>query len=139
MAALFSIRRRLRFRDTDCAGIAHFTSFYGYMEEAEHEMLRSVGLHLFTEIADGTISWPRVSTHCDFLAPLRFDEEFCVEVSVDAMTEKSVRYAFRFTRDDQVIAEGYTVAACCRVTDDRRPHAIPIPDDMRARLERMKA
>ena len=148
--AAFTITRRLQFRDTDCAGIAHFTSYYGYMEEAEHEMLRSVGLRVFTEDAEGLISWPRVSSHCDFRSPLRFDEEFSIEACVSDITEKSVKYGFRFIKQDtrsgqgdssingQLVAEGHTIAACCRVVEGSRPRAIPIPSEMVARLSELK-
>lgn len=138
MTAPFTLARRLQFRDTDAAGIAHFTSFYGYMEEAEHEMLRRVDLHIFTEDDDGMISWPRVSSHCDFRAPLRFDDEFTVEAGVLEITEKSVKYGFRFRRGEIEIAEGYTVAACCRVRAGERPRAIPIPESMLAKLEKLR-
>lgn len=138
MSTPFSITRRLQFRDTDAAGIAHFTSFFGYMEEAEHEMLRSVGIQIMTNDPDGTISWPRVSAHCDFRSPIRFDEEFNIEVVVAEMTEKSVKYGFRFVRGKTLIAEGHTVAACCRVAEGQKPKAIPIPEEMLRKLQSVK-
>ena len=139
MSAPFSISRRLQFRDTDAAGIAHFTSFFGYMEEAEHEMLRSIGIQIMTDDPDGTISWPRVSAHCDFRAPIRFDEEFVVEVYVAELSQKSVKYGFRFVRGETLIAEGYAIAACCRVAVGVKPQSIEIPNAMVTKLSRMKA
>ena len=35
--------RRVEFRDTDAAGIMHFSTYFTYMEEVEHEFLRSLG------------------------------------------------------------------------------------------------
>ena len=32
--------RRVEFRDTDAAGIVHFSAFFFYMESVEHEFLR---------------------------------------------------------------------------------------------------
>lgn len=139
MGAPFSITRRIQFRDTDAAGIAHFTSYFGYMEEAEHEMLRSIGIQVMTDDPGGTISWPRVSAHCDFRAPIRFDEEFVVEVFVAELSQKSVKYGFRFVCGETLIAEGHTIAACCRVAEGVRPKAIEIPDAMVTQLSRMKA
>ena len=37
-------RRRVEFRDTDAAGIAHFSAFFFWMESAEHELLRAAGV-----------------------------------------------------------------------------------------------
>ena len=44
MGKVFKTRRRVEFRDTDMAGIVHFSVFFAYMEQAEHELLRSLGL-----------------------------------------------------------------------------------------------
>ena len=41
---LFRVKRRVEFADTDMAGIVHFSAFFVYMEQAEHELLRSLGL-----------------------------------------------------------------------------------------------
>ena len=37
----FRTTRRVEFRDTDAAGIVHFSAFFFYMESVEHEFLRS--------------------------------------------------------------------------------------------------
>ena len=47
MPHTFRTRRFVEFSDTDMAGIAHFSSFFRYMESAEHELVRSVGLSVF--------------------------------------------------------------------------------------------
>ena len=57
----FSTQRRVEFRDTDTAGIAHFTAFFYYMEAAEHECLRQLGLSVLMKDADGQLTWPRVA------------------------------------------------------------------------------
>ena len=38
----FTTARRIEFRDTDAAGIVHFSAFFLWMESAEHELLRRV-------------------------------------------------------------------------------------------------
>ena len=40
----FQFERRVEFCETDAAGIAHFSSLIVYMEQAEHALLRSLGL-----------------------------------------------------------------------------------------------
>jgi 4-hydroxybenzoyl-CoA thioesterase/acyl-CoA thioester hydrolase len=46
--AAFHTARRVEFRDTDAAGIMHFSTFFNRMEEAEHELLRTLGTSVFT-------------------------------------------------------------------------------------------
>ncbi|MBL8848408.1 MAG: acyl-CoA thioesterase, partial [Planctomycetaceae bacterium] len=40
----FVSQRRVQFSETDMAGIVHFANFFRWMEEAEHEYFRSLGL-----------------------------------------------------------------------------------------------
>jgi 4-hydroxybenzoyl-CoA thioesterase/acyl-CoA thioester hydrolase len=139
MSAPFRITKRVEFRETDAAGIAHFTAFFGYMEEAEHAMLREMGIKVMTADPGGTISWPRVSAHCDFRAPVRFDDEIDVLVCVTELGEKSVKYGVRFLHNETLIAEGYMVAACCRVASGEKPRSIAIPSEMAQKLATMKS
>ena len=40
----FRYTRRVQFSETDLAGIAHFSTYFRYMEEAEHALWRAAGL-----------------------------------------------------------------------------------------------
>jgi 4-hydroxybenzoyl-CoA thioesterase/acyl-CoA thioester hydrolase len=64
MSTLFVTSRRVEFSDTDAAGIMHFVAFFRMMEQAEHDLLRSVGLSVVMSGAAGKVSWPRVAAHC---------------------------------------------------------------------------
>src|SRR5688500_11278098 len=86
----FRSTRRVEFCDTGAAGIVHFARFFIYMETAEHEMLRSVGLSVMQADGQHHISWPRVSTGCDFQRPAKFDDVLTIEVAVERIGEKSV-------------------------------------------------
>ena len=132
---LFVATRRVEFRDTDAAGIAHFSRFFTLMEEAEHELLRQLGMSVMEHDAQGKISWPRVSAHCDFRGSVRFEDEIQIEVRIARVGDKSVTYAFRFLHDARPIAEGNLVAVCCRLLPGQPPVSIAIPAAMRARLE----
>lgn len=123
----FKTNRRVEFRDTDAAGIVHFSAFFVYMEQAEHEMLRHAGLSVILEDADGPISWPRVSASCDYRNPAKFEDVLQVEVSIDRLTQRSVTYGFRFTREETLIASGSITAVCCRIKPDGSHRAAKIP------------
>jgi len=123
----FKTNRRVEFRDTDAAGIVHFSAFFVYMEQAEHEMLRNAGLSVVLEDADGPISWPRVSASCDYRNPAKFEDVLQVEVSISRLTQRSVTYGFRFTRDETLIATGSITAVCCRIRPDGSHRAAKIP------------
>ncbi len=130
--ALLVTRRRAEFRDTDAAGIVHFSAFFFWMESAEHELLRSVGLHVFERQADGSEhSWPRVSVTCDYRAAVRFGDELDIAVHVAEIGRSSVTYRFVFEHEGRAVAEGRVVAVRCLVRPGGRLAAVAIPDDVR--------
>ena len=129
--------RRVEFRDTDAAGIVHFSVFFNYMEEAEHAFLRNLGLDVFLLDGETAISFPRVAARCDYRNPIRFGESVAIEVSIEKIGRSSLTYRFLFQREENVIAEGQVTAACCRLSESGAPHAVPIPEDVRAVLERI--
>jgi 4-hydroxybenzoyl-CoA thioesterase/acyl-CoA thioester hydrolase len=130
----FRTTRRVEFSDTDAAGIVHFARFFIYMESAEHEMLRSVGLGVMQPAEGHHVSWPRVAVSCDFQKPAKFEDVLDVEVVVDRIGEKSVTYTFRFLRGDQLLATGKTTAVCCRIEHGQPPKSMLIPPDIQAKL-----
>lgn len=133
MPAPFKTSRRVEFRDTDAAGIMHFASIMGLMEEAEHEFLRHIQLPLFLPVEGGKISWPRVSAHCDFQSPARFEDLVDIQVSVKRIGNKSVSYAFSLACEGRPIATGTMTAACCFVGQDGI-RSVPVPEDVIAKL-----
>jgi len=135
----FTTHRRVEFRDTDAAGIAHFSVFFPMMETAEHEMLRSLGVSVLPHTEDESpgLTWPRVAARCDYRAAARFEDLLAIEVRVGRIGNSSVRYEFAFTRDAVGIAEGSLTAVCCRLRPGGELEKAAIPDDVRVRLERM--
>lgn len=129
-------RRRVEFRDTDAAGIVHFSAFFVWMESAEHELLRAAGVALIERDADGIdCSWPRVAATCEYTAAIRFEDEIDVSVVVEAIGRTSVTYGFVFTHRSTEVANGTIVAVRCRLPPGGRPEPVPIPSEMAARLE----
>ena len=139
MTTSFRTSRRVEFSDTDAAGIMHFSAFFRFMEQAEHDLLRSLGLSVVmsdevTNAGGGKLSWPRVNAACDFRAPAHYEDLLDIEVSISRLGEKSVTYQFRFTHGSQELATGEITSVCCRITAGERPQAVAIPDWFRAKL-----
>lgn len=123
----FRTTRRVEFSDTDAAGIAHFTAFFRYMEQAEHELLRSVGLSVFMQVDGQEITWPRVSSKCDFRSMAKFEEVLEIAVNISRLGEKSVTWSFNFTIGPRDVASGEITTVCCRVNPDGTLTSTPIP------------
>lgn len=127
--------RRIEFRDTDAAQIAHFTAFFNYMEEVEHEYLRHVGLSVMMEDSVGAISWPRVAATCQYLSAVRFEDVVDVEIELKRLGQKSVTWSFRFSHQKRDVAAGELTAVCCRIEPGQPPRSIAIPAGIALRLK----
>ncbi len=132
----FLYERRVEFCETDAAGIAHFSSFICYMEQAEHAFWRSLGTSVVQDMDDGAhLSWPRVRVECDYTGSARFEDVLTLALTLTKLGRKSVSYQFRFLRQQQQIAEGLMVAVCCRVEKNKPLVAVDIPESTRHLLE----
>ncbi len=127
MGESFHTTRRVEFRDTDAAGIAHFSVFFVFMEQAEHELLRHLGLSVMLHDDEGRISFPRVGARCDYQRAAKFEDVLGIEVSIVRLGAKSVTYEFNFTHQGQPIASGQSTTVCCRLSEFEAPKSIPIP------------
>jgi len=136
----FATRRRVEFRDTDAAGIAHFSAFFFWMESVEHELLRRVDVAVVERHTGGTpVSWPRVSVACDYKSAVRFDDQLNIFVGVDEIGRSSVAYAFRFEHNGAWVAQGRVVAVRCLMHAECKPEAVAIPPEIIAKLKPFQA
>lgn len=129
----FQIRRRVEFSETDMAGIVHYSHFFRYMESAEHAFFRSLGMSIAPG-GEGAVGWPRVHASCDYRRPLRFEDEFDVELLVKERRERSIVYVFRFWKDGEEVARGKLVAACVRKDASGAMRSVPIPEEIAGKI-----
>ena len=123
---LFRVKRRVEFADTDMAGIAHFARFFVWMGTAEHEFLRARGLSVFFDRDGQKYGIPRVSASCDYKKPLRFQDEFEIEVRLSKLGSSSLQYEMTVIKDNEVHARGTLSACLCRMTEEGL-RAEPLP------------
>jgi acyl-CoA thioester hydrolase len=137
MPTPFRTSRLVEFADTDMAGIMHFSSFFRYMEAAEHELLRNLGFSVYSEIDGDVVSFPRVAAKCEFHSPAKCEDVLDIDVTVKRVGTKSVTYGFDFSQHGRDVATGEMTSVCCRVPHGKPPVSIPIPDAVAARLRKL--
>jgi 4-hydroxybenzoyl-CoA thioesterase/acyl-CoA thioester hydrolase len=135
----YTTTRRVEFRDTDAACMAHFSAFFVWMEQAEHELLRYLGLSVHSVDQQGTLSFPRVAARCDYQRSVRFEDVLDIEIVVVRVGPKSVTYECNFTHNGQPVASGQTTTVCCRFDENGTPHSVPIPVWMAEKLAQASA
>jgi acyl-CoA thioester hydrolase len=113
VAALSVVRLRVRFSETDLMGIVHHASYVSYMEVGRIEWLRRRGVAYADWAAHG-VHLPVVELAVQYRAPVRFDDEIDVHVSLVEVGAASVRFAYRLLRatDGTLCTEGSTRLAC---------------------------
>ena len=132
---MFTTTRRVEFADTDMAGIMHFSNFFRFMEVAETAFLRERGLSVTWPDGDTRYGFPRVSASCDYTRPVRFGDELTIGVTVEKVGTKSVSYRYDFSLAGQPVATGRMTAVYCRAVHPHGIDPLPIPPDLRAKLE----
>jgi YbgC/YbaW family acyl-CoA thioester hydrolase len=140
MAYEYQRTHRVEFSETDMAGIVHFAKFFTMMENTEHAFFRSLGFSVHPTEGDEIVSWPRVNATCDYLRPLRFEEEVTIQLFVAEVRPRSIRYVFRFWKEEgggQVeVARGALSTVSARVDPlTGKIRAVAIPPDIRAAIE----
>ena len=135
MTPTFVTRRRVEFFETDLAGIVHFANYYRYMEMAEHEFFRSLGLKIHGTLPDGTVfGWPRVAASCSFLAPARYDEEIEIRLTVLRRTARSLTTGYEICRGETVLATGEMKTAYCIIPAEGQIESAHMPPECVERL-----
>jgi acyl-CoA thioester hydrolase len=138
MAHEFRLRRRVEFSETDMAGIVHYSNFFRYMESAEHAFFRSLGFSIVTREVDPPVGWPRVHASCDYMAPLRFEDEIEIHLLVTGKKSKSLSYEFRFRKlsggEPVEVARGALTVVCVR-HEGNRMKAAAIPEAIAEKID----
>ncbi|MBI5368288.1 MAG: acyl-CoA thioesterase, partial [Planctomycetes bacterium] len=131
----------VEFVETDLAGVAHFSNFFRWMEEAECGFFRALGLSIHAAAQPGraAVGWPRRHVACEYKAPLRFEDEFEIQLLVREKRRTSIGYTLIFRKLGGAapleVARGSATAVC--VTMDPASgamKALPIPEEVATRI-----
>jgi acyl-CoA thioester hydrolase len=127
-------RTRVRFGETDAAGIVYYPTYFTWFDTGTHELIRVDG-----ESARGSDGKPRyplplVECGASFLAPLHYDEDIEIESTVAQMGESSLRVE-HVVRDGRgrTVGRGFEARVFVSMQGGRIAKA-PIPDALRAHL-----
>ncbi len=129
----FSIQERVRWSDTDHARLIFYGSYLRFLEIAEVEMFRAVGLP-YSQLFERYGIWlPRVQIHCDFVAPAVLDDLLRVDTYIGRLGRKSIRLNFEVFKipAEELLARGHIIMVC---VERKGLRSIAIPDEMAERL-----
>ncbi|HZN59467.1 MAG TPA: thioesterase family protein [Planctomycetota bacterium] len=128
-------RRTVQFADTDMAGIVHFSWFFRYVEEAEHDFYRSMGFSIHRRGDTEPWGMPRLGARLEFLRPLRCEDVVEVHLWVRRKGRRSIVYQLEMRRADELVAKGEIAVGSSRTLADGRLEAVPLPAELSAQIE----
>jgi acyl-CoA thioester hydrolase len=121
-----------RWHDNDVYGHVNNVDYYAFFDTVINAwLIREGGLDIHTGQSIGLCA----ESHCTFLAAVVFPETVTAGLAVGKLGNSSVRYEIGlFAEDGTQAAEGWFVHVFVD-RDSRR--SVPIPDELRAALERL--
>ena len=126
---------RVRYIEIDQMGVVNNVNYFRWLEEGRVELLRKLDVPMIGIEKDGTFLMI-VETHCNYLAPARYDELILLETWVSHVGTKSIRFDYQIIRMDrsEVIAKAHSVHVCT----DKSGKSKPIPAELKSILEGAK-
>lgn len=104
MGATVTLERQLDWIDTDAAGYWHHSTLWRFVEAAEAQLHRDLG------IVDVTFGFtPRRRLEAEFFSPLHFDRPAAITLAVASVGRTSATYEARLASNGTLIATARVV------------------------------
>jgi acyl-CoA thioester hydrolase len=113
---------RVIFGDTDQMGVVYYANYLRFFESARAAYWRDRGKS-YKDLEAWGVALPVIEAHCAYKRPAHYEDLIVVDVDVSELRAASLRFAYRITRGDQLLAEGYTRHAV--IGTDGKPKALP--------------
>lgn len=118
---------RVRYQDTDKAGVVHHAAYLGFLEAARIEFFRDNGFDYAAFERETQTGMPVVDALLRYRAPARFDDELLIETRIVEATRFTARISGVVRRGDRVLVESTVRLACVHMTLEtptRMPRAL---------------
>jgi YbgC/YbaW family acyl-CoA thioester hydrolase len=126
-------RTRVRFGETDAAGIAFYPNFFAWFDVGASALMRAVAPPLLGPAGRPRWGIPIVESGARFSAPVRYDDEIAIHTTVVELGTSSMRLEHVVTCGDVEVARGFEVRVLVQFEGDGIASR-PIPQELRASL-----
>ncbi len=134
--AIHKIEVRVQWFDVDSAGVVYYGNYFRFLNTAEDEYMRSLGIAHKELMKKYNIGFARVETTCRFLRPARYDDVIEVHTKMKLENDRFLTFHFDLFRKEGAIllARAVTQTVCVLLGDEFK--AIRMPRDVSKRLRR---
>ncbi len=136
MAKTSLLEYRVRWGDTDAAGIVFYPNYFRWFDDAGHEFLRAAGLPQEVLWEEHQILLPILEAGCRFWTPVFYNDLLAIHTTVTELRTRTFRLEHRVLRGEEPTGTGFEVRAWARRSAESKGklELAPIPDDIRALL-----
>jgi acyl-CoA thioester hydrolase len=121
-SSVVSTSIRVRYAETDQMGVAYYANYLVWFEVARGAFCRERGID-YAQMEEQGLFLPILEAHCRYRSPARYDDEVTVEIHVAELKSRTVRFGYRLTRGETLVAEGETLQML--IGRDNRPRSWP--------------
>ncbi|MEZ5125556.1 MAG: thioesterase family protein [Thermoleophilia bacterium] len=130
----FTTRLRVRYAETDAAGVVYYGNYLTYFEVARVELLRALDMPI-TQVEARGLLMPVVEAGVKYLRPARLDDLLDVSLRIRSVGPASFAFDYEIHRDDGLLlATGWTRMAVCEREQGR---CVPMPSWLRELFARV--
>lgn len=130
----FTVRRKIRFGQSDPAGIVFFAEFFRMFNDLFEDWMR-IGLEVdfAAEFRDHQRMFPLVHVEADFKEPRMMGQTLDLTLILTGLGRSSIRYTI-VGHDEDLEILGADCVTCIASKETRK--SVPLPDDMRRKMDR---
>lgn len=124
----FTFARKIRFSDTDAAGVVYFAQVLSICHEAYEASLENANINLKTFFNNESIAIPIVHGEIDFFRPLYVGDLLLIELTPKQLSENEYEITYQIVKDSssiEQVAKAKTKHLC--INPNKRSRT-PLPD-----------
>lgn len=115
----------VRYAETDAMGVVHHSSYIVWLEAARVDWMKHVGFP-YTQVEGMGVAFAVVEVNFVYRAAARFGDEIEVEVWLEELASRTLRFGYRVWKGETLLGEGFTR----HLGQDPSGKAIRIPEEI---------
>ena len=129
---MFIYKHKIRFQDTDAAGVIFFPNQFCFYQEAFEAFLESIGYDLATMAPKSRYHLPVVHAEADYNAPLHLGDTITITLKVEHVGNSSLAFYADILKQGKITAG--TIKVVHVSVDARTRKKIPLPKKLRDKM-----
>lgn len=128
----FIYSRRVRFQDTDAAGVVYFANVLAICHEAYEESLLISGINLKEFFSHPPIAFPIIHASVDFFRPMFCGDQLSINLTPRKLDVDKFEINYEISIDNFVVSKAITKHICI---DPMKRNKLELPESINTWLE----